>query len=200
MTENEQRANEIATSIMHEGHIDKNGYNQRRDLERAALMMAETKDKEITKLQQALSTVENNNIAILRKFDKYKMESDRAKADLRAELVKYKTAAFSDKQSNAAAADAYLKAHHTTENINDNDYQNAMNIAVVKAFVAACEWKDGLTYTLLEHHKKEHYKFRDLCNELGEKLQQLQDQISAGVLTKTTENVIFLAQKSDEKD
>jgi len=25
MTENEQRANEIATSIMHEGHIDKNG-------------------------------------------------------------------------------------------------------------------------------------------------------------------------------
>jgi len=99
MTENEQRANEIATSIMHEGHIDKNGYNQRRDLERAALMMAETKDKEIAKLQQALSTVENNNIAILRKFDKYKMESDRAKADLRAELVKYKTAAFSDKQT-----------------------------------------------------------------------------------------------------
>lgn len=35
---------------------------------------------------------------------------------------------------------AYLKEHHTTENT--TDFQNAMNIAVVKAYLAACEYKN----------------------------------------------------------
>lgn len=35
---------------------------------------------------------------------------------------------------------AYLKANHTTENT--NDFQNAMNIAVVKAYLAACKVKN----------------------------------------------------------
>lgn len=41
--------------------------------------------------------------------------------------------------SNEEAADRYLRENHSMA---DNDFQNALNIAVYKAYVAACEWKD----------------------------------------------------------
>ena len=47
--------------------------------------------------------------------------------------------------TNEQAAEQYRLAHHSQA---DNDFQNAMNIAVWKAYVAGCEWKD-------EQHKQE---------------------------------------------
>lgn len=41
--------------------------------------------------------------------------------------------------TNDQAAEQYRLTHHSQA---DNDFQNAMNIAVWKAYVAGCEWKD----------------------------------------------------------
>lgn len=57
MTYNERKANEIAITIMSEGHIDKNGMCQRRDLERAAKEMAKIKDIEANILKQDILTL-----------------------------------------------------------------------------------------------------------------------------------------------
>lgn len=40
-----------------------------------------------------------------------------------------------------AEANRYLKEHHSPSK-EDNDFQNAMNIAVMKAHIAASEWAD----------------------------------------------------------
>ena len=57
MTYNERKANEIAVTIMSEGHINKNGMCQRRDLERAAMEMAKLKDIELNILKQDILTL-----------------------------------------------------------------------------------------------------------------------------------------------
>lgn len=56
---NERKANEIAVAIMSEGHIDKNGMSQRRDLERAALEMAQWKDEEHNECKKDILTLVN---------------------------------------------------------------------------------------------------------------------------------------------
>lgn len=57
--ENEHKANEIAVTIMSEGHIDKNGMCQRRDLERAAMEMAKLKDEEHNECKKDILTLVN---------------------------------------------------------------------------------------------------------------------------------------------
>lgn len=57
--ENKQKANEIAVTIMSEGHIDKNGMCQRRDLERAAMAMAKLKDEEHNECRKDILTLVN---------------------------------------------------------------------------------------------------------------------------------------------
>lgn len=53
--------------------------------------------------------------------------------------------------TNEQAAEQYRLTHHSQA---DNDFQNAMNIAVWKAYVAACEWKD-------EQHKEQRRIIRE---------------------------------------
>lgn len=64
--------------------------------------------------------------------------------------------------TNEQAAEQYRLTHHSQA---DNDFQNAMNIAVWKAYVAGCEWKD-------EQHKQEKQQLiekacEEYCNGCG---------------------------------
>lgn len=43
--------------------------------------------------------------------------------------------------TNLEAANEYLEKNHSTA---DNDFQNALNIAVLKAFIAGCEYKEDV--------------------------------------------------------
>ena len=74
--------------------------------------------------------------------------------------------------TNEQAAEHYRLTHHSQA---DNDFQNAMNIAVWKAYVAACKWKDeqfkqflvslklqSTTYRIFELIEN---KIRELSNE-----------------------------------
>ena len=65
---------------------------------------------------------------------------------------------MADKKEYYEAAYEYVKEHHSQA---DNDFQNAMNIAVQKAFVAGVEWAEERFMKMVDEAHKAYSKDND---------------------------------------